>query len=569
MKVGDTFDAKKDVTAKDNEEGDLTDKIEVVENNVDTSKAGTYKVTYKVSDKDGATRTKTITVTVYPKPAKMNHIPTIDAEDVTLTVGDQFNAKKDVTAKDDEDGDLTDKIEVIKNEVDTSTPGSYQVTYRVKDSQGAIRTKTITVTVNPKMETLNWAPVIDANDRVLTVGDAFDPMEGVSASDHEDGDLTSTVIIVSSNVDTSTAGTYQVTYQVTDSQGAGCTKTITVTVNPKMETLNWAPVIDANDRVLTVGDAFDPMEGVSASDHEDGDLTSSVIVASSNVDTSQAGTYQVTYQVTDSQGAGYTKTINVTVYPKMEVLNQIPEIKAEDKTIIEGDDFNALEGVTASDHEDGDITNRIVVKTNNVDTNKPGIYEVIYEVTDSQGATALKTIQVTVQEKDYEVDYEFKSRTVDRDLPQEILDLEPEDDGEYELGRTIKARKPSKTEVKTDEGVWKFVGYDEDSETANDENLDTDGKISFVGYWEFKPNSKSEPSTKENEPTMKNNDSEKEKGTITNAPARNTDSTRSTRNNSKTVSKTPTGTYTGAYVSLGSLIASLAGIALIFKKKNK
>ena len=40
------------VTALDKEDGDLTDKIEVINNTVDTSKAGTYTVTYKVKDYD-------------------------------------------------------------------------------------------------------------------------------------------------------------------------------------------------------------------------------------------------------------------------------------------------------------------------------------------------------------------------------------------------------------------------------------------------------------------------------------------------------------------------------------
>ena len=55
------------VTATDVEDGNLTTKIEVVKNTVDTKKAGEYEVTYKVIDSDGATRTKTIKVTVKEK----------------------------------------------------------------------------------------------------------------------------------------------------------------------------------------------------------------------------------------------------------------------------------------------------------------------------------------------------------------------------------------------------------------------------------------------------------------------------------------------------------------------
>ncbi len=38
------------------------------------------------------------------------------------------------------------------------------------------------------------------------------------------------------------------------------------------------PVIDASDRVLTEGDAFDVLEGVTATDKEDGDISGSIEV---------------------------------------------------------------------------------------------------------------------------------------------------------------------------------------------------------------------------------------------------------------------------------------------------
>ena len=61
------FDAKEGVTAWDEEDGDITDRIEVVSNNVNTSKAGKYEVTYKVTDSQGESVSKTITVTVVEK----------------------------------------------------------------------------------------------------------------------------------------------------------------------------------------------------------------------------------------------------------------------------------------------------------------------------------------------------------------------------------------------------------------------------------------------------------------------------------------------------------------------
>ena len=399
IEVGDEFDPRADVTAEDEEDGDITNKIEILKNDVNINEPGIYDVTYKVTDTQGASYTTTIKVTVNPKAADLNACPVIQATDKTLTVGDEFDPLADVTAEDEEDGDITDKIEILENEVDTTKPGKYEVTYKVTDSGGASHVKTIKVTVNPKMEPINAAPIIEAEDKTLTVGDAFDPMADVTATDAEDGNLTDKIEILNNEVDTTKPGKYEVTYKVTDSKGASYTKTITVTVNPKMEVLNAIPTIKAEDKTITVGDTFDPKADVTAEDVEDGDLTDKIEVLKNEVDTTKAGKYEVTYKVTDSKGASRTKTITVTVNPKIETLNEAPTIDVTDKEITVGDKFDPKDGVTAKDKEDGNLTDKIEILKNTVDPSKPGVYEVTYKVTDSKGASCTKTIKVTVKEK--------------------------------------------------------------------------------------------------------------------------------------------------------------------------
>ncbi|MBC1211885.1 DUF5011 domain-containing protein [Listeria booriae] len=198
----------------------------VTSNNVDTSKAGTYTVSYSVTDAAGNVGTKTITVTVNEAPDTTN--PVITASNKTLTVGDSFDPKAGVSASDNKDGNITSKIAVTSNNVDTSKAGTYTVSYSVTDAAGNVATKTITVTVNEAPDTTK--PVISANNKTLTVGDSFDSKAGVSASDDKDGNITSKVVVTSNNVDTSKAGTYTVSYSVTDAAGNMATKTITVTV---------------------------------------------------------------------------------------------------------------------------------------------------------------------------------------------------------------------------------------------------------------------------------------------------------------------------------------------------
>ena len=230
-----------------------------------------------------------------------------------------------VTYTDGVDGEVVFEDKVFNVVVGSSTPGfggtPTRAGYTFTGWSPAVEEKvTKSITYNATW-VMNWipinaAPVIHATDKTITVGDTFDPMAGVTATDAEDGNLTTKIEVKKNDVDTTKAGKYEVTYKVTDNQGATCTKTIAVTVNPKMEVLNEAPTIDAADKTITVGDTFDPKAGVTAKDAEDGDLTDKIEVVKNTVDTKKAGKYEVTYKVTDSDGATRTKTIKVTVKEK-------------------------------------------------------------------------------------------------------------------------------------------------------------------------------------------------------------------------------------------------------------
>lgn len=79
--------------------------------------------------------------------------------------------------------------------------------------------------------------------------------------------------------------------------------------------------------------------------------------------------------------------------------NQAPILQGVDnKTIYVGDKFNLLEGVSATDREDGDITTKIKIE-GKVDTSNAGDYKINYSVTDSEGLTTTKQRTIIVKEK--------------------------------------------------------------------------------------------------------------------------------------------------------------------------
>ena len=73
-------------------------------------------------------------------------------------------------------------------------------------------------------------PVISgASDKTITVGDIFDVLDGITANDNKDGNITDRIVI-SGSVDVNSAGAYTITYSVSDNAGNNTSKTITVTV---------------------------------------------------------------------------------------------------------------------------------------------------------------------------------------------------------------------------------------------------------------------------------------------------------------------------------------------------
>lgn len=89
-----------------------------------------------------------------------------------------------------------------------------------------------------------------------------------------------------------------------------------------------------------------------------------------------------------------------------EVINEAPIIYGEDVKLYIGDTWDkSLHKIMASDKEDGDLSEAIKIKENNIKLDdsfkaiEKGEYKVVFEVTDSKGAKAEKEFAVTVDEK--------------------------------------------------------------------------------------------------------------------------------------------------------------------------
>ncbi len=149
---------------------------------------------------------------------------TVNPESVSVEAGEDYQ-DTGVSAIDDTDGDLSDKIQ-RSGKLDTNTPGEYTITYTVADTAGNEATATRTVTVQ---DTTAPSITVHPGDDEIKVGDSWQDA-GAVAQDAVDGDLTDQ-IEVSGSVDSSTAGEYIITYTVTDSTGNKAEKSRIVIVS--------------------------------------------------------------------------------------------------------------------------------------------------------------------------------------------------------------------------------------------------------------------------------------------------------------------------------------------------
>jgi hypothetical protein len=169
------------------------------------------------------------------------------------------------------------------NSVDTGTVGTYTITYNVTDSSGNTADQK-TRTVNVGDSTAPVITLVGSTPVTVEVGSTYTD-SGATATDSFDGNLTSSIVTVSS-VDTSTVGTYTVTYNVTDANGNKATE-VTRTVNVVDTTVPVITLLGETPVTVEVGSTYTDA-GASASDNYDGDLTGSIVTVSS-VDTSTVG----------------------------------------------------------------------------------------------------------------------------------------------------------------------------------------------------------------------------------------------------------------------------------------
>lgn len=147
-------------------------------------------------------------------------------------------------------------------------------------------------------------------------------------------------------------------------------------------------LLGENPMSVFYGEVFEE-PGYQAEDNFTDDLE---VIVTGEIDTNQIGEQKLTYTVQDQAGNKVTKTRTIYVIDKDQ---PIITLKGGNPLVLEVGTAYEEAGATAEDNVDGDISDQIII-TDNIDTSKLGIYQVVYKVEDSSGnqATAIRTIEV-------------------------------------------------------------------------------------------------------------------------------------------------------------------------------
>jgi hypothetical protein len=225
------------------------------------------------------------------------------------------------------------------------------------------------------------------------------------ATDIEDGELTT-------SIDTSPtikqSGLHKVTHSVTDSDGATTSKTSIVLVNDGSYIVGENKIMKINNIYEYYKNVDTTEEGIKKSAKiqvydkltaENETLTQPIKITYGNPEYSNAlGRYEITIELVNDP----TVKANITaIVSNLQIgeYGEEPVIQGLTSTyILLNEKFDPMIDlkISAYDKEDGDITSKVIIKRNTVDTSKEGIYSVIFYVEDKRGNTDIFSATVQV-----------------------------------------------------------------------------------------------------------------------------------------------------------------------------
>ncbi|MGM0436107.1 MAG: carbohydrate binding domain-containing protein [Bacillota bacterium] len=358
-------------------------------------------------------------------------------DDVTIYLNEDFDPMDGVTATDHEGNDITDDVEVVGS-VDTSSAGTEYIRYKIEDSEGLSSESARYVTVEVDPDNIGDEMVKNGDFSMgWALWDTTTGLEGGNASfTVVDGELEIDIESVTSAMweprleNIGIEFEQDQAYEVSFDARAADPRAVHVQVG---EILDDSPYFDNfKEGITTIFDLSDTMEtytfefmmGKETNDN------GALIFEMGTIEHETTGTDNLFTKV-------YLDNVEINPIDDYEDTAAPVILGADDKAITVGDDFDPLEGVTAEDNVDGEITLDESNVSGNVDTDTPGDYALTYTVSDAAGNEETHERTITVKEESVDTglksaDYGWRLFTEDGKATTEGEVV----DGEYVLSVT-------------------------------------------------------------------------------------------------------------------------------------
>ena len=300
----------------------------------------------------------------------------IKNDKLTLGLREEFNPMDYIKVLNHEGNDITSKVEATHN-VDTSKKGVYQVKYKVIDEgievekfvevevvslydyasdlrevsskvgsgsltkDKSIRGGIITFLRNGSEFTYSKGIGAHANSEVVynIENKGYEYFESYIGVDQWAKNTTASVTFEvwvdgekkfdskvfkhdtdSGYVRVNVSGAKEVKLITTDAKISGNSYDHSIWADAKFITNNSKPVINTEDKIYKLDEEVDFKAGITATDVEDGDLTSNIEIISNSYEKDKFGRFEVIYKVTDSDNNITEKKSYITVYEDYKVV---------------------------------------------------------------------------------------------------------------------------------------------------------------------------------------------------------------------------------------------------------
>lgn len=207
-----------------------------------------------------------------------------------------------------------------------------------------------------------------------------DPPEAIyrdlHAQDATDGDLTAQIMVASTSHFLE-PGTVRVKYVVFDSHNNSATLT------RKVHYTDYVPPVFSLEKapVYTTGSSFDIIDHIRVEDCIDGDISDHIRVISNMVNNFSVGNYPVVLEVSNSCG----DTAQITLWVTYENKESTAVVKLHQYIVYvqQGQQFEPMQWLAAvTDRNATALDVEKIEVQGNLDTNKPGCYQLVYSYQD-------------------------------------------------------------------------------------------------------------------------------------------------------------------------------------------